>query len=88
MVTVEGFSRLVSGIYAAAVTPQHWGPALREVVWTLDGAGGGVVSAHGSSRWQLEPAIAPEAAKSYARALVLVSNESERRFLERRLREL
>ena len=66
MVTVEDFSRLVSGIYAAAVTPQHWGPALREVVGTLDGSGGGVVSAHGSSRWQLEPVIAPEAAKSYA----------------------
>ena len=29
-----------------------------------------------------------EAAKSYTRALELVSNESERRFLERRLREL
>jgi RNA polymerase sigma-70 factor (ECF subfamily) len=29
-----------------------------------------------------------EAAKSYARALALVSNESERRFLQRRLREL
>jgi RNA polymerase sigma-70 factor (ECF subfamily) len=29
-----------------------------------------------------------EAAKSYARALALVGNESERRFLERRLREL
>jgi RNA polymerase sigma-70 factor (ECF subfamily) len=29
-----------------------------------------------------------ESAKSYARALTLVSNESERRFLERRLREL
>jgi RNA polymerase sigma-70 factor (ECF subfamily) len=29
-----------------------------------------------------------EAAKSYARALVLVSNDSERRFLERRLREV
>ena len=29
-----------------------------------------------------------EAAKSYTRALALVSNESERRFLERRLREL
>ena len=29
-----------------------------------------------------------EAAKSYARALALVSNESERRFLERRLREV
>ena len=29
-----------------------------------------------------------EAAKSYARALALVTNDSERRFLERRLREL
>ncbi|HYV61078.1 MAG TPA: RNA polymerase subunit sigma-24, partial [Bryobacteraceae bacterium] len=29
-----------------------------------------------------------EAAKSYTRALALVSNQSERRFLERRLREL
>jgi RNA polymerase sigma-70 factor (ECF subfamily) len=29
-----------------------------------------------------------EAAKSYARALALVSNETERRFLERRLREI
>jgi RNA polymerase sigma-70 factor, ECF subfamily len=31
---------------------------------------------------------APEAARSYARALELVTNESERRFLERRLREV
>ncbi len=29
-----------------------------------------------------------EAAKSYARALMLVSNDSERRFLEQRLREV
>jgi RNA polymerase sigma-70 factor (ECF subfamily) len=29
-----------------------------------------------------------EAAASYSRALTLVSNESERRFLERRLREM
>jgi RNA polymerase sigma-70 factor (ECF subfamily) len=29
-----------------------------------------------------------EAAKSYGRALALVTNDSERRFLERRLREL
>jgi RNA polymerase sigma-70 factor (ECF subfamily) len=29
-----------------------------------------------------------EAAKSYKRALALVSNDSERRYLERRLREL
>jgi RNA polymerase sigma-70 factor (ECF subfamily) len=31
---------------------------------------------------------APEAARSYARALELVTNDSERRFLERRLREV
>jgi RNA polymerase sigma-70 factor (ECF subfamily) len=31
---------------------------------------------------------ANEAAKSYARALALVTNDSERRFLERRLREV
>jgi RNA polymerase sigma-70 factor (ECF subfamily) len=29
-----------------------------------------------------------EAAKSYKRALALVTNDSERRFLERRLREV
>jgi RNA polymerase sigma-70 factor, ECF subfamily len=31
---------------------------------------------------------AQEAAKSYTRALTLVTNDSERRFLERRLREV
>ena len=31
MVTVEDFSRLVSGIYAAAVTPQHWRMAVRDI---------------------------------------------------------
>jgi RNA polymerase sigma-70 factor (ECF subfamily) len=31
---------------------------------------------------------AAESAKSYRRALALVTNESERRFLERRLREV
>jgi hypothetical protein len=66
MVTVEDFSRLVSGIYAAAVTPQQWKPATRDVIGTLDGTGGGLVFADGSSRWQLEPVIPPEAAKSYA----------------------
>lgn len=32
--------------------------------------------------------LAEEAAQSYRRALALVTNDSERRFLERRLREL
>ena len=37
MVTVEDFSRLVAGIYAAAVTPQHWEAAIRDIHRTLDG---------------------------------------------------
>ena len=41
-----------------------------------------------SSRLTSFSTIATEAAKSYRRALELVTNESERRFLERRLREV
>ena len=35
--TLEDFSRLVSGIYAAAVTPQYWEPALDDIRRTLGG---------------------------------------------------
>jgi DNA-binding CsgD family transcriptional regulator len=40
MVTVEDFSRLIAGVYAAAVTPQHWEAAIREISHVLDGTGG------------------------------------------------
>src|SRR6476620_8295959 len=66
MVAVEDFSRLVSGIYAAAMTSQSWESVMRDVVGALDGAGGGLVFADGSSRWQVGACVAPEAAKSYA----------------------
>jgi len=65
MVAVEDFSRLVAGIYAAAITPQQWEPALRDVVGTLDAAGGGLVFADGSSRSQVA-ILPPEAVQSYA----------------------
>ena len=38
MVTVDEFSRLVSGIYAAAVTPRQWESAIGEVQRALGGA--------------------------------------------------
>ena len=41
-----------------------------------------------AARTGLEVAFAAEAAQSYARALTLVTNDAERRFLERRLREV
>ncbi|MDT5239539.1 MAG: hypothetical protein QOD97_1737, partial [Mycobacterium sp.] len=49
MVTVEDFSRLVSSIYAAAVTPQHWDAAIREIQHVLDGTGGALLIPDGPS---------------------------------------
>jgi DNA-binding CsgD family transcriptional regulator len=66
MVTDEEFSRLVAGIYAAAITPQQWEPVIRDVAGTLDATGGGLVFADGSSRWLVGAIVPPEAAQSYA----------------------
>jgi DNA-binding CsgD family transcriptional regulator/PAS domain-containing protein len=66
MVTVDDFSRLVSGIYAAAVTPEHWEGAIREIHRTLDGIGGALVMADGAV-WSIQDSILPAgAARSYA----------------------
>jgi DNA-binding CsgD family transcriptional regulator len=66
MVTVEDFSRLVSGIYDAAVTPQHWEAALREIYRTFDGSGVGLLMADGAAWSHLNSTLPAEAAKSYA----------------------
>lgn len=65
MFTVEDFSRLIAGIYAAAVTPHHWESALRDIHKTLGGDGGALLTAHGSI-WTIQNAILPPgAAASY-----------------------
>jgi DNA-binding CsgD family transcriptional regulator/PAS domain-containing protein len=64
LVTVEDFSRLVSGIYAAAVTPQHWRMAVRDIHRTLGGTDSGLFSDHG--RWSVQNTVPVEAAQSYA----------------------
>ena len=61
MVTVEDFSRLVSGIYAAAVTPEHWEGAICEIRRTLGGTGGGLFTGH-----EAVQSLPVEAATSYA----------------------
>jgi DNA-binding CsgD family transcriptional regulator len=63
MVTVDEFSRLVSGIYAAEVTPRYWELAIREIHRTLGGTNGGLFSDHGTS---LQNTVPVEAAQSYA----------------------
>src|SRR5947199_4135136 len=66
MVTVEDFSRLVSGVYAAAVTPQHWEATIREVHRTMGGLGGSLCMADGAI-WSIQNTSMPEhAAKSYS----------------------
>lgn len=66
MVTVEDFSRLVSGIYAAAVTPRHWEPALDEVCRSLGGTVG-TLSEAVDGVWSIQATTAPaDVGKSYA----------------------
>jgi DNA-binding CsgD family transcriptional regulator len=65
LVTVDEFSRLVSGIYAAAVTPQHWATATREMCRALDGTSGGLATANGAM-WSIQnSSLPPAAVKSY-----------------------
>jgi|tagenome__1003787_1003787.scaffolds.fasta_scaffold20911298_1 DNA-binding CsgD family transcriptional regulator len=66
MVTVENFSRLVSGVYAAAVTPQQWEPALDEICRTLGGTIGTLIKS-GGGVWSIQATTAPaEIGKTYA----------------------
>jgi DNA-binding CsgD family transcriptional regulator/PAS domain-containing protein len=65
MVTVEDFSRLVSGIYDAAVTPEHWLVAIAEVSRAVGATGGGMLIADGTSRSIINAAVPVEARSSY-----------------------
>jgi hypothetical protein len=66
MVTVDEFSRLVSGIYAAVLTPRHWEHAIREIHRTMGGTGGSLLIADGAI-WSIQSSTIPERARgSYA----------------------
>ncbi len=66
MFTVEGFSRLVAGIYAAAIAPQHWESTIRDIHRTIGGNGGALLTAD-KSVWSIQNSILPVgAATSYA----------------------
>ena len=65
MVTVEDFSRLVSGIYAAAVTPRHWEAAIRDIHRTMGGTCGSLGMADRAVWSILESTVPVAAATSY-----------------------
>lgn len=61
MAAVEDFSRLVSGIYAAAAAPQHWEAALRDIRRTLGALQAGLFM--DDAAWST---LSVDAAHSYA----------------------
>jgi hypothetical protein len=66
MITVEQFSRLVAGIYAAPVASGRWQEALSEIHRALDGTVGGLLMTDGAD-WSLDNSTLPAgAARSYA----------------------
>jgi len=66
MVRLDEFSRLVAGIYSAAVTPHQWEPALRQIQHTLGGTVGTLVMGDGEVRTNVASTLPEGAAKSYA----------------------
>lgn len=70
MVTVDEFSRLVSVIYAAALSPQHWDDAVGDIHRTFDRAFGAVASvslsrADGAGRTIIRTTLSSAAPRQY-----------------------
>jgi DNA-binding CsgD family transcriptional regulator len=65
MVTVEDFSRLVSGIYTSAISPEDWVVAIAEVSRAVGATGGGMLIADGTTRSIISAAVPLEARSSY-----------------------
>ena len=65
MVTIDEFSRLVSGIYRSAVSPADWVFALNEIRCAVGAIGGGLCTAEGPSRHLTAVNVPTEALTSY-----------------------
>ncbi|MCK0175673.1 helix-turn-helix transcriptional regulator [Mycolicibacterium sp. F2034L] len=65
MVTVGEFSRLVSAIHDAAVTPDHWVAAMADVGRACEATGGGLILSEGTTRSVKCASIPPEALQPY-----------------------
>jgi DNA-binding CsgD family transcriptional regulator/PAS domain-containing protein len=65
MVTVDEFSRLVSGIYSSAIDPDNWVVALAAVCRAVDATGGGLLIAEGTTRRVMNANVPLEAMEPY-----------------------
>lgn len=76
MVTLEEFSRVVSGIYDAAVRPEEWEDALHRIRQLVGGVGAMIVSAPESSRAvRFATTLPTEAGTSYQQYYHFLDNE-------------
>ncbi len=65
MVEIDDFSRIVSAIYASAITPENWIVAMADVRRTLDAQSAALLLADGTSRSLKSGSLPPEARKTY-----------------------
>jgi DNA-binding CsgD family transcriptional regulator len=65
VVGIDDFSRIVSAIYASALTPENWIVAMADVRRTLDAQSAGLLMADGAGRSIKSASLAPEARKAY-----------------------
>jgi DNA-binding CsgD family transcriptional regulator len=65
VVGIDDFSRIVSAIYASALTPENWIVAMADVRRTLDAQSAGLLLADGAGRSIKSASLPPEAQKAY-----------------------
>lgn len=65
MVGIDDFSRIVSAIYASAITPENWIVAMADIRRALDAQSAALLLADGTSRSLKSGSLPPEAQKTY-----------------------
>ena len=66
MATIDEFSRLVSGIYAAVMTPEQWNVTLADIGRAFDGSRAALVITDGNTRMHTHADLPADTAQSYA----------------------
>ena len=66
MVGIDDFSRIVSAIYASALTPENWIVAMADIRRTLDAQSAGLLLADGAGRSIKSASLPPEAQNAYS----------------------
>ncbi|MGH3644465.1 MAG: helix-turn-helix transcriptional regulator [Mycobacterium sp.] len=65
MVSLSDFSRIVSAIHAAAITPHHWIEAMEAVRGTFGSTSAGMITVDGTSRVINSAYLPPDAERTY-----------------------